>query len=233
VVTATETIEQVLAPDTGPRTVVYEARGRNHRLVRRPRQVIPNQFGQQVIAQEGVAYDFAPNGRLTLEEGQDPLDTGPRGETEDAISWIRRHAHLNVYFWEQGREPDRPLPTDEQMLERIMRAGMDLQPHRLLALIATEESTHHRQMLLNVARATLGQVLRTLQITSAEDLPDETDEERIARETQEHVERTDLEAELARQRAGGVSEHEIAKTAAAAEAARMAATLQPADDAVR
>lgn len=230
----TETINRVLAPQPGVGSVKFLSRGRNQRLVREARNIVPNQLGQQVIVADGKAYNFGPNGTLLLEPGQDVMATGPHGEEEDALTWIRRHPQLNTRFWEEGRAPGKPLPSDEQMLERIMRAGMDLQPHRLARLIELEEQSYGRAMLINVARATLGQVLRALGVEPGGDLPDETEEEREAREHTEALEKTQLDLEFAQQRAGGFSEEELAAKQAAATAAAMAAPgLKAQDDLVR
>lgn len=211
-------------------TVMFIARGRNYRAVRQARVVMPHPVtGGHVVQNDGVTYDFSPNGTLEVEPGQDVLPTGPRGALEDAVTWLSRHADLNIYFWRDGYEPEKPLPTEEVLLERITDAAMGGQPHVLRGILDRELGTYRRPIVTNVAETALRRLLRPL----GGEMPDEELEERLEREALE----AGWEAELAEaqvwQSRGGSIEDRRAADAAAKRAAELAGTLAPEDDLVR
>lgn len=156
----------------------FYSRGRNEKIIRRPLTMAATAMGQQVKLQDRVAYDFAPNGRLELREGQDGLPDGPidpaTGErtVQDALTWITAgymdaHGHfgphpgLNVRFWHEGHEPDRPLPTENDFLELLTGHVIALEVAPIEVLLAQERETHNRAVLVQAAERALAQVTAT------------------------------------------------------------------------
>lgn len=153
---------------TAEQTKTYEfySRSRNQRLVRRPTVFTESAVGTRILAQSGVRYEFQ-DGRLTIREGQDRIADGPIGEdgqptVQDAYAWLTRgflhtdgsygpHPLLNVTLWEDGNEPDRPRPTDDEFLEVVNDALAALDPEPLVALLERERATHNRPVLLRAA----------------------------------------------------------------------------------
>lgn len=113
-------------------------------------------------AQEGLAYNFEPNGRLTVYVGQDVLPTRQThlntAENEDAVDWLRRHPLLNNFFYEDGAEPGRPLPTDADFLRDLLAATADLQEDRVQAMRAQEVESHGRQNLIDACDTALARI---------------------------------------------------------------------------
>jgi hypothetical protein len=142
----------------------YYARGREETLVRRPQVDQQTPLGRQIRLQDAVRYSFAPDGRLSVAEGQDMLADGPLDpETmeptmQDAVAWLESHSLRNVRFWEEGKEPDRPLPTEEDFLEAVTAATAGLQVEPLQELLEAERGSHARPVLLKAAERAVDQV---------------------------------------------------------------------------
>lgn len=127
----------------------FRSRGENHRLVRVQRQMGENPAtGRQFVVQEGLTYSFAPNGLLEVEAGQHVLPDGPNGQEQDALAWLRAHAQNGEYFTEDGNEPERPRPTEEEMNAAIIAAVSNLDSPSLEQLEANERQTHARPVVL-------------------------------------------------------------------------------------
>jgi hypothetical protein len=95
-------------------------------------------------------YEFE-RGQLTLTEGQDTYPDGPNGEMQDAVTWLRRHPEYNSRFHEEGREPGRPQPSDEDFLAAVTEAALNLDDEQITALLRQERATHQRPTLLKTA----------------------------------------------------------------------------------
>lgn len=154
-----------MAPATQIKTYSFYSRGREERLIRQGEIKAPvGPLGTLQHLRDAVRYEFGPDGRLIVEEGQDILADGPRDPVtrqpteQDALAWLRSHTQLNIRFWEEGAEPDRLLPTEEDFLEVVTEATITLNREVLLGLIAQERDSHGRPMLLKTAANALEQV---------------------------------------------------------------------------
>lgn len=142
----------------------YYSRGREEMLVRRPQVDQTTPLGKQIRLQDAVRYSFAPDGRLSVAEGQDMLADGPLDPetmeltTQDAVAWLEAHPQRNVRFWEEGKEPDRPLPTEEDFLAEVTAATAGLQVEPLQELLEAERASHARPVLLKAAERAIDQV---------------------------------------------------------------------------
>jgi hypothetical protein len=138
----------------------FISKHRNLRITRQSQVDVPMPNGTYHTTQKPVRYEFAPDGRLEVEEGVDILFDGPpkvdpeTGELErdeygrpvpthqDALSWLRSHPLYNKVnvigaFIEEGREPSRipdPGPTVREIIAAM--AQLDVET---LARIAAEE----------------------------------------------------------------------------------------------
>jgi hypothetical protein len=145
----------------------FYSRGRLERLVRRPLDFAELASGRRIKTQERVLYDFGPNGRLEIRDGQDMLADGPvdpaTGEPtmQDALAWLMAHPLLNERFWCEGREPGRPLPTENDFLELLTGHVIALEAAPIEVLLASERASHDRRMLIDAAERALSQVLAT------------------------------------------------------------------------
>lgn len=177
------------------KTSEFLSRARGLRLVRRPKVQVPTALGSIQTLQDTLTYSFEPNGELQVREGQDVLADGPEGEEQDAITWLRAHPLLNDVFHEVGREPDRPLPTEEDFMASVAAATRERDPDALALLIEQEESSHGRQVLLLAAENARQSVAQAL----AEGVGDEQAEAKRVAEAaawQEAAEATQAQLEL-------------------------------------
>lgn len=161
--TTAEVIEQ-LADD--PTAVVYYSRHAALVLVRRPKDEMVNSLRQITVTQQTLKYNFAPEGRVVVREGQDMLPDGPGGEMQDAVAWLDSHVNLNTTFFREGREPDRALPTERDYLAAVNRALVARDPQALRTLLTEEQGTHGRKVLLDSAGSAL-QALRDAGVDEA------------------------------------------------------------------
>lgn len=148
-----------MATATQKEVATYYAKGRNTRLVRRPEVIITTPTGQQLKQQDPLRYEFEPDGWLTVEEGQDLLPTGPRGEDEDAITWLERHRLFNIKFWREGQEPDRPQPVEEDVLQWINESAVALDDEHIAKLLQQERDTHDRPVVVKSAERAIATVI--------------------------------------------------------------------------
>jgi hypothetical protein len=179
--------------ETQVKTHSFYSRGRNERLVRRAQgDPITTPSGVPIQQAPPVRYEFAPAGRLDIAEGQDKLQDGPydpeTGEPgwQDAVEWLTSHPLLNVRFWHEGHEPDRPLPTEADFMEVITGAAADLDPERVQEALDQESASHNRPLLIATAQGALERILRTrAEIEAAQAHAESRDAEREAREIHE------------------------------------------------
>lgn len=147
----------------------FYSRGRMERLVRQPLDFTELATGRRMRSQERVAYDFGPDGRLEIRDGQDILPDGPTdpetGEPtrQDALAWLMAHPLLNTRFWREGYEPGRPLPTENDFLELLTGHVIALEAAPIEVLLASERESHNRRLLIDAAQRALGQVQATLE----------------------------------------------------------------------
>lgn len=156
----------------------FVARGRSERLVRKPILQKPDGFGGWVTYDTGRRFDFDPDGRIVAYDGRDiRSDDHPaqlvsdaelaerglplQGQPRDEVQWLRGHPGFGIRFWEEGNEPDRPRPLEEDFMAACGAAATDLDEERLEELIETEQATHGRAHLIRGAEAILGQVRET------------------------------------------------------------------------
>lgn len=179
--------------ETQVKTHSFYSRGRNERLVRRAQgDPITTPAGVPIQQPPPVRYEFAPAGRLDVREGQDKLQDGPwdpeTGEPgwQDAVAWLTSHPLLNVRFWHEGHEPDRPLPTEADFMAVIMGAAADLDAERVQEALEQESASHNRPLLIATAQGTLERIQRTREeIEAAQAHAESRDAEREAREIHE------------------------------------------------
>jgi hypothetical protein len=165
------TVEQNLqAAQPSSRTVRFYSRGRNERLIRRPAVLVTDALGRQETRQEAYRIEFAPEGWYTATEGKAPMldsegwlasdeelaERGlpPRGEPRDEVQALRSHKQFNVRFWEEGNEPDRARPLEEDFIAELTSATM---------LLQQEQATHQRPVLLRSATAAVEQITAALE----------------------------------------------------------------------
>lgn len=151
-----------------PESITFNSKYREERLVRSPVNKVPTATGEQMNANpNAVSYSFAPNGTLTVLAGQDERPDGPPGEdgqptVQDAAAWIRSRPGFNVHIFEEGREPGRPLPTEQELSKQITAATLQLDVDELQAIIQRERETHERASVLTQAQEALDQVQQAL-----------------------------------------------------------------------
>lgn len=171
---ATVNLSDVKAP-AGAKKVTFRTKHAKLRLIRKSIREIRNHHGELISREEGVKYEFQ-NGVLDVYEGQDVMadayDAEARAIVEqDAVSWLRNHPNLDSRrtggFHEEGREPGRPLPTDQDVLEEITTAAMLLDADVLEAVIDREQATHKRPVLIQAATSALEKVLAADGATAA------------------------------------------------------------------
>jgi hypothetical protein len=134
---------------------VYYSRSMNLTLVRRPKDETLNALRQLQVVQQPVRYNFAPAGTIVVHEGQDMLPDGPGGELQDAIAWLDSHVNFNLLFYRDGHEPDRALPIERDFLSQVNTALVSRDVSTIQRLLAAEQSTHRRQVLLDSAISAL------------------------------------------------------------------------------
>jgi DNA-binding transcriptional MerR regulator len=207
----------------------FYSRSRHLRLIRKPMVTEQLAGGGQRVIQEGIVYDFAPDGFITVQGGADVREDvkgwlAPGSEfllERDVVEALRAHRLYNSLFYEEGNEPDLPLPRETDYLKAINRATLAVAPDVIKELIEQEENTHQRPVLLEVARDALIEAEAAFDVLIARDeLPDEVVRQRDElAETVEELKRTIAEAQEARH---GPSDEALLEAEGAAQAAAMA-----------
>lgn len=150
--TTAEILEQFGDDET---VAVYISKSTNLVLCRQPKDEEINSLRQIVATQKSVKYSFAPTGTLVVRVGQDMLADGPGGELRDAIAWLDSHVNLNTTFVREGHEPDRALPTEKDFLAGVNRALVARDVVALQTVLAEEQGTHNRKVLVDSAVSAL------------------------------------------------------------------------------
>lgn len=156
-------------PATAEKVQTYRlySRGRSEKLIRQPLLLLETATGRQIKQQDRVVYDFAPDGRLEVREGQDVLADGPvdpaTGEPteQDAVAWLMSHPLLNERFWVEGYEPGRPLPTERDFMAIVTQASALLQEKPIVGALEQEMATHNRPVLVAAAEDALEMIRAT------------------------------------------------------------------------
>lgn len=142
----------------------FYSKGDNYRAVRVPAVDQVTAYGSVVVAKHELVYDFSPDGRITLRAGDDVLPDGPFDEetggfeSQDAITFLRRHPDRNSLFWEEGKEPGRPVPSDDVFIGLVTDAAITLNRKPIAALLDQERVTHKRDNLIRQAEAALAKI---------------------------------------------------------------------------
>ena len=153
----TTAVEAKAAEKAGVETATFYSKSMGLRLVRRPRNIIVNPVGQQSEVSKHLGYHFAPEGRITVVAGQDVLMDGPvdpetmEPTAQDALGWLRSHPQLNVLFFEDGAEPDRPRPTDKEFYAALKGFAESRDVAAIAGLVKRERATHNREALIEAA----------------------------------------------------------------------------------
>jgi uncharacterized protein with von Willebrand factor type A (vWA) domain len=148
----------------GVKVHTFYSRGRGEKLIRQPLLLAETALGRQIKQQERVAYDFAPDGRLEVYEGQDRLADGPldpetmQPTVQDAVAWLTSHPLLNERFWHEGHEPGRLLPTEDDFLGLLAEHTALLQAEPIQVMLEQERSTHARSVLLGACERALAAI---------------------------------------------------------------------------
>jgi hypothetical protein len=159
---STQTVAEAIAEhEDDPTKVVYYSRASRFKMIRRHQNETYNAFGNAINQIPALNYDFM-DGLLVIEVGQDVLADGPRGEEQDAISWLEAHPAFNIDFWRDGEEPGRLLPTDREVHAEITDALIERDEVKLIALLERERQSHNRKPLTDAARDAIDR-LRALQ----------------------------------------------------------------------
>lgn len=159
-----------------PKTHTFYSRNRKLRLVRIPQATVPDSWGGLVTRERfpGVTrkvYEFE-NGQLTVTAGEDNWPDAPDGSEQDAVDWLRSHEDFNVRYHEQGNEPDRPLPTDEDFMDMVNEASMRWDVEAIVELLRTERESHNRASLVTFADRARKRTLAARQQAQAEGPPE-------------------------------------------------------------
>lgn len=149
-----DSLDDPLVPEAPGTAIRFYAKSLNYRAIRQPQTHIQGATGQRQEVLKPVRYEFSPDGTLTVRVGNDVLPDGEydpdagAGTPLDAVGWLRRHHDLNVYFWEEGREPGRPQPTETEFLKSANEAFQGENVERLVELLVQERNTHGREVLI-------------------------------------------------------------------------------------
>lgn len=151
----------------------FISKHRGLRITRQSHVEVPMPNGTYHTTQKPVRYEFWPDGRLEVEEGQDVLFDGPpevdpeTGEikrdeynrpipsAQDAVAYLRSHAKYNRVgvigcFVEEGREPNR-IPDAAPTVREIMQAFAQLDLETLVRLAAEEQQAPYTRPAVDAA----------------------------------------------------------------------------------
>lgn len=168
---------------TAVQTIRFYTKSSNFNCVRVPEMMEPTATGGMRRVQEGLTYDFSPDGRLEVEPGQDLLPTGdqerdengglrwdengyPMLALEDAVEFLRRAPTYNVFFFEEGNEPDAQKPLVDEMLDWLVDAAIAGDADRVEELLAQETGTdeepgHRREVVIRACERALERIVGT------------------------------------------------------------------------
>lgn len=174
-----------MATATKIQTVLFYTKSSNLAVVRIPEIMEPTTTGGLRRVQEGLTYDFAPDGRLRVEPGQDRLPTGEQERDdnggllwddngypvlayEDAPTFLRRCPSFNVFFFEEGNEPYAQKPLVDEMLDWLVDATLDGDADRVEELLAQENGSdeqpgHRREIVIRACERSLEKIAERAQ----------------------------------------------------------------------
>jgi hypothetical protein len=72
--------------------------------------------------------------------------------SEAVANRLREHFYFNSDFWEQGNEPDALRPLVEDQLAALRTAERERNIDAALTVVAKEETTHRRRIVLEAAK---------------------------------------------------------------------------------
>lgn len=165
------------------KTFTFRSRHGRLRLVRVGQAVVPDGWGGQVTRERWpdthpgvtrVVYEFERGVLEVVVGGKNwhELPDGPDGETLSTVDWLRLHGEFNVRFFEDGNEPDRQLPTEEDFMDRVNAASVALDVDAIADLLRQERESHNRPNLVTVADNARKRTLRARQELEAQGPPD-------------------------------------------------------------
>ena len=161
---------------TVPQTATFHSKYANFTLIRKA-------TGQDVLSggvvrtvRKPVIYTFR-SGTLVVSDLEknympgrapnDVLQDGPinpdtmEPEKLSAIEWLRQHPDFNNAFHEEGNEPGRPSPSDEEFFAAINEATIYGDVDLIQQMMAQEKATFQRESLIKAADSARKLVLRT------------------------------------------------------------------------
>jgi hypothetical protein len=124
--------------EEGFEPVTFRARGRALRIVRVPATRWTTLNGEAQHA-GGISYDFAPTGDFTA-------------RNSNVADFLRKRPMFNVEFWEVGNEPH-AAPDPSVVLDKILKATMELDQDALEEIAAKERGSHKRRLVLDAVNA--------------------------------------------------------------------------------
>lgn len=146
---------------TEVKTVTFYSRSPNLRIVRRSALTQFTADRREVPWKPEVVYEFEQR-LLPLEPGVDVLPDGPDGEEQDAIGFLRNHFNRNGLtaggFYEDGDEPGKLHPTEDEMLGRLMDAVSVLERDDAVAVLEEEQATHGRAIVTATAEKAIERI---------------------------------------------------------------------------
>lgn len=175
---ATATKQQERAEAVTPKTWTFRSKHGSFCIVREPliRSVEATGIQRTINQESAIRCKFHQGVLVVTEdltvtpaEGIVPnrvMPDGPMGEPQDMVSWLRSQRDFNLRYHEEGNEPDRPLPTDDQFLEMVNDAAFALDEERITELLAQERETHNRSVLVKAADDQRKRVIRMKQLAA-------------------------------------------------------------------
>lgn len=149
---------------TATKTCKFISKGRNLRLILLPQLREERPSGRTEITQKGYTVEFSrrpfdanddPDSG-TFEWPEDVVYVDPQsGETVKVVEDLRSHPFCNVQFWELGREPDRMLPEQSELLTAISKATVARDVDAIVDIHQSEHKSHRRDAVLTAAVSAL------------------------------------------------------------------------------
>lgn len=126
-------------------TIIFQSNGEHLYLERvaQEERYIPGHPGAQPVPGTGCAYQFE-NGRLEVRPDQDILPTGPLGEEESAVDWLRRHS----FFGDRFFEIQQPVPAPDDDLREVTRLAMQRDEAGLVEMYDREQAGFNRSAVI-------------------------------------------------------------------------------------
>lgn len=141
-----------MATNTVPKTKIkFYATGANLNLERVPPEETSDGRGNWTAKRgTGCMYSFN-NGALEIDPEQDVLPTGPDGEDETALEWLRRHTYFGDRFFEIEPTP----PSPDETLAEITRLTVKGDTEALAEIYDTEIDGYKRTAIISASESAL------------------------------------------------------------------------------